>query len=79
MHETISPLPDEELALLYRSVDFTIITAAEGSSLNDTGVIGLRYAGCIRCRLRECFDIVSGCDRGSREFAHRLRSASTDR
>jgi GT2 family glycosyltransferase len=33
LHETASPLRDEELALLYRSVDFTILAEAEGSSL----------------------------------------------
>ena len=33
LHETEAPLADEELALLYRSVDFTIIAAAEGSGL----------------------------------------------
>jgi GT2 family glycosyltransferase len=33
LHETASPLLDEELARLYRSVDFTIIVATEGSSL----------------------------------------------
>ena len=33
LHQTEAPLVDEELAILYRSVDFTIITAAEGSSL----------------------------------------------
>lgn len=33
LHETESPLADEELAHLYRSVDFTIIAAAESSSM----------------------------------------------
>ena len=33
LHQTEAPLADEDLAILYRSVDFTIIAAAEGSSL----------------------------------------------
>ncbi len=52
LHETDAPLDNQELASLYRSVDFTIITQAEGSNLTLVEVVGLWHARRVRRRLR---------------------------